>query len=262
MEDRMEKREQIIEWFLAPKSEMNSGAVLVGFILAGAGIYIIMKFGLFGGIIIAAGAVLAGVTINNHNTAQKRYEARVADTQMDEWLEEELKEVNKKALLKLGIDETECVAEPVCITGPRLWDTAGAKMLSRTGRDNIIRFTPVNVVVLNFGQHQLLSYECAFDFTTGNCLNESTDEYFYKDIVSVSTKTTSTEIIFEGESQKTQINSAETFVLATSGTSKIEVTLRSPKLAERMNLSGDIPTTRAEKAVQAVRKMLREKKSS
>ena len=42
---------------------------------------------------------------------------------------------------------------------------------------------------MNFGQHQLLVYTCTIDITTGNTLHESADEYFYRDVVSVSTKT-------------------------------------------------------------------------
>ena len=56
-----------------------------------------------------------------------------------------------------------------------------------------------------------------------------------------------------------QLNSAETFELTTSGGTSVEVTLKDPSLIEMMG-GGDIPTTRAEKAIQTVRKMLREKK--
>lgn len=56
-----------------------------------------------------------------------------------------------------------------------------------------------------------------------------------------------------------QMNSAETFELTTSGGTSVEVVLRDPGLIKRMG-GGDIPTTRAEKAIQTMRKMLREKK--
>jgi hypothetical protein len=49
-------------------------------------------------------------------------------------------------------------------------------------------------------------------------------------------------------------------VLTTSGGTHIDVVLRAPELIKQMG-GGDIPTTRAEKAIQTVRKMLREKKS-
>jgi hypothetical protein len=46
-----------------------------------------------------------------------------------------------------------------------------------------------------------------------------------------------------------------------SGGTHIDVVLRAPELIKQMG-GGEIPTTRAEKAIQTVRKMLREKKST
>ncbi len=117
----------------------------------------------------------------------------------------------------------------------------------------------MNITVLNFAPNQLLSYQCALDLTTGKRLNESTDEYFYRDVVSVSTKTVSVTKT-SAKYGLLQLNAAETFALTTSGGTSIEVILKDPKLVEMVG--GDIPTTFAEKAIQAVRKMLREKKAA
>lgn len=57
---------------------------------------------------------------------------------------------------------------------------------------------------------------------------------------------------------KLQLNTAETFVLTTSGGTSVEVVIRDIQLMQKMK--GDIPVSAAEKAVQSVRKMLREKK--
>jgi hypothetical protein len=181
------------------------------------------------------------------------------DQQMDEWLEEDMEDLKKKALNKMGIDEAELVSEPVIITGPRLWDIAGADVLSKKGKDDILRFTPISVSIINFAQNQLLAYACVFDFTTGNTLNESTDEYFYKDVVSVSTKSES-KLVRIPRKGTIHLNAAETFTLTTTGGTSASVLLRDPKLIEKMG-GGEIPTTRAEKAILAMRKMLREKKT-
>ena len=190
--------------------------------------------------------------------------AKPTDQQMDEWLEKDLEGLNKKALDKVGTDESELVGEPVEITGPRFWDIGGAKIHYKRGNDKIIRFTPLEISVINFTQNQLLAYSCVYDFTTGKALNESTDEYFYKDVVSVATKSESCSVTFKsGQSTKTiQLDAAETFVLTTSGGTSISVLLSDPKLIEQMvgKKGGEIPTTRAEKAIQTIRKMLREKK--
>jgi len=183
------------------------------------------------------------------------------DAQMDAWLDEDLKVLHGKALSKTGTDQSELVGEPVMVTGPRFWNVANADVAFKKGKDNVFRFTPVGVTVLNFTANQLISYSCVLDLTTGNPLNESTDEYFYRDVVSVSTKTKSQTVQVAGKGSL-QLNAAETFELTTSGGTSIEVLLRDPSLIQMMGGGGEIPTTRAEKAIQTVRKMLREKKST
>jgi hypothetical protein len=209
----------------------SAGAAIVGLLLAGGGGY----------------AIYAST------------QGKPTDKQMDQWLDEDLTALSKKALNKMGTDEKELVSESVQVTGPRLWDTGGANVFFKKGKDNLLRFTPVGVSIINFTQNQLLGYTCVFDFTTGKALNESTDEYFYKDVVSVATKSESKSVNIP-KLGTIQLNSAETFILTTSGGTSLSVLLRDPTLIEKMG-GGEIPTTRAEKAIQTVRKMLRDKKA-
>lgn len=183
------------------------------------------------------------------------------DAQMDAWMEEDLAALNTKALSKTGIDTSELVGDPVMVVGPRFWNIANAEVAYKKGKDGVLRFTPMGVSVLNFTENQLIAYECALDSMTGNPLNEGTDEYYFRDIVSVSTKTKSMSVQVAGTGML-QLNSAETFELTTSGGTSIEVVLRDPSLIQMMGGSGEIPTSRAERAIQTLRKMLREKKSS
>ncbi|TMQ10302.1 MAG: hypothetical protein E6J90_36515 [Deltaproteobacteria bacterium] len=186
---------------------------------------------------------------------------RPSDAEMDTWFEQDVRVLHVKALTKTGTDTSDLVAEPVMVTGPRITNRANCELSFRKGKDNIIRFTPVNVTIINFTAHQLVVYGCALDLTTGNALNESTDEYFYNDVVSVSTKTKSFSVQLEG-GKTLQLDAAEMFELTTSGGTSVEVFLRDPKVIQMMGGTGDIPTTRAERAIQSVRKMLREKKSA
>lgn len=206
------------------------------------------------------GVIIAGVLIS-FNIAKKRFLARPTDAQMDQWLEENLKELSKASLIKMDIDSSSCIDIPVTVTGPRLWDKADAKLLYRKGNDNQIRFTPINATIITFTEKQLLAYNCVLDFTTGRALNESTDEYFYKDVVSVSTKTESKTIKLDDCEQTLQLNAAETFTLTTSGGTSISVLLRDPELAKFMG-GGEIKISNAEKTIQVIRKILREKKSA
>jgi len=196
------------------------------------------------------------------------------DQEMDAWVEEALKSVRARALNKSGLDLSELIGAPVVVYGPRFWNIGGAAVGIRKGNDGIVRFMPLGVTVINFTPNQLVAYQCALDLTTGNPLSESTDEYFYRDVVSVSTQSKSmtwdataldekvrskgplARLVTAG---KLQFNAAETFLLTTSGGTSIEVVLRDPKLIESAG-GGNIPTAMADKAVQTVRKMLREKK--
>lgn len=196
------------------------------------------------------------------------------DRQMDEWLEEDLQRMEKITLERIGLDESELKSDTVLLTGLRFWNIGGAEIGIRKGKDDIIRFTPLGVTVINFTEHQLVAYQCALDLMTGNPLSESTDEYFYRDIVSVSTQTESmtwdkamlaseglakTPLVGLIKHGKLQFNAANMFVLTTSGGTSIEVVLDDPTFIESMG-GGSIPSEHADKAIAAVRKMLREKK--
>ncbi len=232
------KREAIKKYF-KPFPKGAVWAILIG-------IPLLFAYGL--GIIPIAIGIIMLVTWNKKPT----------DSEMDKYIAEYLSLAKSRSLQKTSIDESELVGESVVVTGPRFWNTAGSDILFKKGKDAILRFTPINISVLHMTQNQIVSYQCCLDLTTGNYLNEATDEYFYKDVVSVATKTESKS--YQSEKFGTiQLNEAEMFVLTTSGGNFVEIVLKDPKLIEMMG-GGDIPTTEAERAIQVVRKMLREKK--
>lgn len=181
---------------------------------------------------------------------------RPSDAQIDSWIEEDIAGLQVKALARSGHDQAELVGETAIITGPKLWDVGNAVVGYRKGQDNILRFTPLSVTVLNFTQNQLTTYQAVLDLRTGNTLNESTDEFFYRHIVSAATKSESFNVNFGQE--MLQLKTAESFELTTAGGNSIKVFLRDPVLIEKLG-GGQIPTTRAERALATVRKMLREK---
>jgi hypothetical protein len=182
---------------------------------------------------------------------------RPSDAQMDAWLDADLKALHVKALQKTGIDASEIIADPVSMIGFPQKNIASADLGFRRGNDKVLRFTPITATILNFTANQLVVYQCVFDRTTGNALNEGADEYFYRHVVGVRTKTMCQ--TYQTKTGETlQLELAEMFQLTTAAGTSVEVLLRDPKLIQMMG-GGDVPTTRAEKAIQAVRKMLREK---
>ncbi|MEZ4773717.1 MAG: hypothetical protein R3D00_11090 [Bacteroidia bacterium] len=203
--------------------------------------------------------------------------SRPSDEQYDSWVNEDLNQLWDRAMIKTNLDRSDCIRQPVMITGPRLFNIGGAHVGVRKGKDDFIRFIPIGVTIINFTAHQLVIYQCAFDPTTSNSLAESTHEYFYQDIVSLETITESRteksytfseQVLLEipllkglAQGKVEQYNDAETFILTTSGGTNIRVALSERILAESVG-GGSIPTHLSEQSIRAVRKMLREKKSN
>jgi len=204
---------------------------------------------IFGLLMAGGGGAMLYLTLKNLPT----------DEQIDTWLAQDFQRLTDRALEKLGIDKSETIREPAIIPGIRFWDTGGAKLMYRKGKDKQIRFTPIDLSIISFGQNQLMAYNCVFDFLTGNPLNESTDEYFYRDVVSVSTKTASKSYKAKVGKKVIQLDHSESFALTTKGGTSIEIILGDEKLAGE--LKGTISKTSAEAAIQSIRTMLRDKKS-
>jgi hypothetical protein len=184
-----------------------------------------------------------------------------ADSQIDAGIAQELESLQTRALSKMDTAPSELVAERAVVLGPALQCLQDGKLVLKTGKDGALRYSPMNVTMVNFTAERLLVYSCAFDLVTGTPSRENTDEYFYRDVVSVATKTASREVkLRSGVVDKVDV--AEIFQLTTSGGSSVEVLLTAPALLKRLGARGAISTARAEAAVSAVRKMLREKKTA
>lgn len=231
-----EKRSQINKYF-APFPKWTLGLGLVGLLT-------ITQYGL-GLLLLAA----AGWFVYD-------WGQRPTDGQMDAWLDEDLKNLHVRALQKSGHDQTELVGEPVMITGPRLWEVGKSEIGYKKGADNILRFSPVGVTVLNFTNSQLSTYTGVLDLRTGATFNDTTEEFFYRFIVSVSTESENISVKLGEETL--ELKSAESFKLTNAGGGSVKVFLRAPALIEKLG-GGEIPTTRAEQAISTVRRMIRER---
>ena len=188
---------------------------------------------------------------------QKRSSAP-SDQQVDQWFYEDVKRIAKQSLSKLGLDESMLVREAIPVTGPILWTTNGVPdrdLLWRKGKDDIVRFAVNRISVLQFTDQVIAAYACDFNFLKNVPLNDNTDEFHYLDIVSVSTKEDSTSYTLP---TGTRMVHSQAFSMSVSSGESIKVTIDSDKLAEITK--GTIPITSAEKAVQVIRTMLREKK--
>lgn len=185
---------------------------------------------------------------------------QVTDQEYDNILNNDIEKLSKQAINKAGIEIDDVVAEPLVIRGFPLTGRGSSTFKIKVGKDKHLRFTPVHITIINLLEHQLVSYQCIFDVLTGKALNEKTIEYFYKDIVSVSTETKS-----EKMENGTQINDAESFMLVTSGGTYIKTTINSSTFVKTIGEISEsdyyVPTTEIDAAVQTIRKFVREKKS-
>jgi hypothetical protein len=204
-----------------------------------------------------AGAIMMGLVLIGIGGAVLYFTGqRISDAEFDRFLDEDVRNAAARAYQKWGIGQDEIPSDPIRVYGPSFANTG--TQAHRRGKDGFIRINPVKFAVLGFAEHQLLAYTGVLDTVTGNVLNEETEEFFYRDVVSVSTKTDSMKYTHKGETR--QYNDTQTFVLTTSGATSIRVPLFSPSLAGILG-GGQMPTTQAENAIAAVRAMLRQKKA-
>lgn len=202
-----------------------------------------------GGVVL--GAVIWGLAAQNTGGAP-------TDAQVDEWFAEDLKNIAAQSLSKLGMVKEQLVKEPLLVTGPILWTTTGVPatdLLWKKGKDEMVRFAINRVTAVQLTDQQLGAYACDFNFLKNVALNERTDEYHYRDVVSVSTQEVATSYTLPTGVKMVQ---AQAFRLAVSSGDHIDVTINAAELAKITQ--GTIPTTGAEKAVATIRAMLREKK--
>jgi len=243
-----EKRNALRKYFAKPPGFawllLGVGVLVVLAGLAGGGgTYILL------GILMAAGG--GALIYNSMGT-------RPSDAQVDQWLEEDIQALIPKALSKCGLTEDELIGDPLAIRGPIYWEVTGvneADLVFRKGEDGLARFGVYDVSIIFLTDQRLTAYKCYFNFLKNVALNESTTEYFYQDVVSVSTREISTSYTLPDNKK---LVSAQAFAVQVPSGDAISVVVSAAKLEE---LTGArLPSTGAEKAVEVIRTMLRSKK--
>ena len=151
---------------------------------------------------------------------------RPSDADMDKAVMSQLNNLQPRALKKLGIDEDE-VREiaPIMFDGYK-YDHAQIKR----GKDGKYRSNKYQAVIFFFSANEVHCY--TYDFSlTEDSQRESTDVYFYKDLVSVSTQTEGTSYSV-GKGKSSQFD-YEYFKLTTTGGTSISCNVRNVDDAQR-----------------------------
>ena len=249
-----DKRNQIKEYFEAPKPSFPTKALLIGIVVLIIGIAIGEAVTIIIGLLLGAGIII--FPILSYNKAKQRFEARPSDRQMDAWLIEDFQHIiDKDALDKLGLDKDELIKDSLVIPGPVFWSVNGIntdEVVRRLGNDNYFRYSVWNVEVFLFTQNYLANYGCTYNWLRNTSVNEHTNEFFYKDVVSVKTATESSAYTLKDGKR---MEHSQTFQLNLSGDQVTVVTND-----ENLKTSSEM-ISQVDKAVQSIRTMLREKKA-
>lgn len=172
--------------------------------------------GLIGLIAIAVGVLLIVAQVKGRPT----------DADIDAAVASQLNDIKTRALRKLGLDEDEVnEIAPITFDG-YVYD----KALVKQGKDGKYRSSKYQAVMFFFSSNEVHCFTYDFSITESG-QKESTDVYFYKDIVSVSTQTEGTEYSV-GKGKSSQFD-YEYFKLTTTGGTSISCSLRNIDDAQR-----------------------------
>jgi phage terminase large subunit-like protein len=213
---------------------------------------------ILGGLLVGAVGALGLTGLQSkYRTELAKTEPKPSDAQMDAWLAEDTARFKADALQKLDIVREQIVGDPdkpITVIGPR----AGA--MAQVGQDGIIRFSAYDFLVVHLTSYHLAAYQCEYNFVDGLPYSESTKEYHYSDVVSVSTQTDASglfAVLING--QQKSISRMQKFALSVASGEKIEVAIAFPQ-AEDILKTGRLAPTGVENAISMIRAMLREKK--
>lgn len=231
-------------------------AILIAFSIEGAqcvGIPALL-FGMY--------TLYEGTTINTKNrteyeTQYKESEPKPSDEQVDKWHNDDLERIRKQSLSKLDLLPEQVIGDsnnPIMVVGP----SEGAKLT--VGKDNIVRFSKHDVVIVYLTDYHLAAYSCTVSMETGLETKEATQEYHYKDVVSVATQADNSRVFKVVHAGKDKpLADYQKFSLSVASGEKIEVVIAFPQLDD-INNNAQLAPTGAENAVKTIRAMLREKK--
>lgn len=168
-------------------------------------------------LLIGAGMIVGSVFVRKNTNSKivtdQDYEAQIANN---------LVGLRERAMNKLGLDEDEVnEIEPIKLDGFRYGNGGELKI----GKDGLYRSSKYEAIMLFFSQNEVHIYKWMFD-TLEKEQRESTEVYFYKDVVSVSTQTDTIEV------GSTKLDN-ESFKLTTTGGTYVSVSIRDAEHAQR-----------------------------
>ena len=182
------------------------------------------------------------------------YNPKPSDEEIDEQAGSLAKGLREKALKKLGLEEEEVgLAPPILLVGycfdNVLRDEANSKAWYIRGADSLWRASEVTLTAFFFTENQVYFYQRIASLVS-DAVKESTNEVYYKDIVSVKTEEKEQAFVDPGtgEEDKTRRTRYTRLIVRNTGAEEIGCSCRK--------------NDEADEAVKAFRNLLKMKKTA
>jgi len=184
-------------------------------------------------------------------------EPKPSDAEIDEWHRRDREFLKTYAMRKLDLSPEEIRRDnrsrPLVIVGP------GPSAQVRLGADSVVRFSCHDVLIIYLTPYHLAAFRCVIDLHDGAIKTETTQEYHYENVVSVSTRQSHSPVTVYVEGQPREVIVNQHFALSVASGEQISV---ATGFKESLALSGNttFAETGAEEAIRSIRSRLREKK--
>jgi hypothetical protein len=212
------------------------------------------------GLMCAVAAGMIFVAVGQLRSQARNDSGRPDDQTIDTWLREEVLVLVDRSLQRLNVDSSQLVREPLIVVGPSLkWHVNGIRELNwLRGGDGKLRFRFNDVAILHLMEHKLSSYQCTYDFVGGTPVEERDDEYYYRDIVAVSTRDEPAKNITHVQLGGQSVTSVLFFRVSVASGEAISVAINSPDF-KRLT-GGEVMESGANAAIKAMRAVLADRK--
>jgi len=147
-------------------------------------------------------------------------EPKPSDTEMDQWLADDIEKLVREAARRLGLSTQDIIANRCILGGP---SPSIKEIRYAVGKDGRIRYSHFDILIVFLTDHHLASYESKNSLLSGKVLSESTKEFPYKEITSLGTRTIKQKITLANTDERTLEEAMQEFTLATSGSNTIQI---------------------------------------
>lgn len=238
----------LIFWLFATS---DSGRYLLGTALVFAGLFSVLK-----------GAYLRSRIDTAYRRALSLATPKPNEAEVDRWLQEGLDRIRFHSLDRLGLTPEEC--EPMelpPLKAPVLWYKPGIDLddisAPAKGADGVARYSIYNITFLWLAKHHVGIFQCDYNLLRDVVLNEEMREFYYQDIVSVSTLEEASALTLPTGSSLTSV---QEFRIVVSGDQLFKVIVGAKQIrtltgAERVPEEADVETV-----VRRLRLKIKEKK--